>query len=132
MGHGAGDEGDGAGFGDGVVDGVSDEAAESVRGVYGQGGVDPAFDVDAQGASGPARAGGRVGDALDAGGGVFGGDQHTVVDAVAQAVGDLGGDFVADVADEQGDDEPGNGVAPRLAQRDRDGARRVVRPVLRC
>jgi hypothetical protein len=73
-----------------------------------------------------------VGDALDAGGGVFGGDQHTVVDAVAQAVGDLGGDFVADVADEQGDDEPGNGVAPRLAQRDRDGARRVVRPVLRC
>ena len=77
-------------------------------------------DVDAQGASGPARAGVRVGDALDAGGGVFGGDQHTVVDAVAQAVGDLGGDFVADVADEQGDGEPGDGVAPRLAQRDRD------------
>jgi hypothetical protein len=96
------------------------EAAESVRGVYGQGGVDPAFDVDAQGASGPARAGVRVGDALDAGGGVFGGDQHTVVDAVAQAVGDLGGDFVADMADEQGDGEPGDGVAPRLAQRDRD------------
>ena len=32
---------------------------------------------------------------------------------VAQAVGDLGGDFVADVADEQGDGEPGDGVAPR-------------------
>src|SRR3979409_2711081 len=78
------------------------------------------FDVDAQGASGPARAGVRVGDALDADGGVFGGDQHIVVDAVAQAVGDLGGDFVADVADEQGDGEPGDGVAPRLAQRDRD------------
>jgi hypothetical protein len=79
------------------------------------------------------RARACAGDALDADGGVFGGDQHIVVDAVAQAVGDLGGDFVADVADEQGDGEPGDGVAPRLAQRDRDEPDELyVRSVLRC
>ncbi|MCA1695856.1 MAG: GAF domain-containing protein [Actinobacteria bacterium] len=48
-----------------------------------------------------------MGDALYTGGGVFGGDEDTVVDAVEQAVGDVGGDFVADVADEQGDGELG-------------------------
>jgi hypothetical protein len=113
LGHGAGGEGDGAGFGDGGMDGIADEAAELVGDVDREGGIDPAFDVDAQGASGPARAG--VGDALDAGGGVFGRDEHAVVDAVEQAVGDLGGDFIADVADEQGDGGPGD-----LAECDRD------------
>jgi hypothetical protein len=56
---------DGAGFGDGVVDGVADEPAECVCCVNGEGRVDPAFDLDGQGASGPACVG--VADTVKAG-----------------------------------------------------------------
>src|ERR687885_1793232 len=103
RGRGPRSEADGAGFRYHVVNGVTGMAAELVGVVNRQHGVDPSFDLDAQCASGPARISMGMVDARDAGRGVFGGHQDPVVNAVEQAAADIGGDLVADVADEQGD-----------------------------
>lgn len=99
--------------------GIGDVAAEVVGVADREGGVDPAFDLDTQGAPGPPGAGVDVIDTVN-GSGVLGGDQHAGVNAIEQPPADVRGHVVADVADEQGDRpgrRPGHPSAARTQRR---------------
>ena len=69
AGHGARGDGDRAGFGYRLADRIDDVVADLVGAGDGQGGINPGFDLDAQGAAGPAGAGVGVADAGHRGGG---------------------------------------------------------------
>jgi len=76
--------------------------------------VYPAFDLDAESPPGPPGAG--VDDSGHRSGGCLGAADHRRIDAIGQAVHDVGGDFVADVADQRGNRQSGYRVAPGLAE----------------
>jgi hypothetical protein len=115
--------GEAACFGELAGELVGDQAAYRVGVFGGQLRIYPALDFDSQGAAGPARPGVRVDDSRHRPRGGLGRGDHVRVDAVGQAVHDIFGDLVSDVADESGDRQPGYWVAPGLAEGDSDQAR---------
>ena len=64
--------------------------------------IDPPFDFDPQRAAGPARPGVCVDDSWDRSGRGFGRGNDLWVDTIGEAVHDIRGDPVPDVADEGG------------------------------
>src|ERR1700712_4894744 len=83
-------------------------------------GFHPSFNLDAQCASGPPGARVRVEYSRRFGGDGLGSGDYGGVDAVEDAVGDVGADFPSDMANESGDRDPGNRVGPGPADRHAD------------
>lgn len=97
------------------MDSVCDLAAELVSVADREVWADPGFDLDTQGAPGPAGAGVSMADSGHRGRCGFCGGDDVGADAVQQPVTDLGGDLPADMADEQRDRQAGDRVTLRLS-----------------
>jgi hypothetical protein len=97
-------------------------------------GSNPAFDLHAEGAAGPACPGVCVDHSRHCSGGGPGRGDHLRLDAVREAVHDVLGDLVPDVADEQRHGQACHRVAPALAEshhaqaRERSGRRQGIQP----
>jgi hypothetical protein len=101
---------------------VGDQAAHSIGVFGGQLRINPALDFYPQGAAGPAGPGMCVDDSGHRSCRGFGCGNDVRIYAVGEAVHDILGDFVPDVADESGHRQPGYRVAPGQAEGDSEQA----------